>query len=610
MPSIKEECSLDIKEIESEIEEGLVKHDHQRLHQICETIRHSQVPSHMAPVVIKYMRRLQRCRSVHVSSTAACVLRTLLRDYTSNRSHASAAHTANGMHISLSDYLDMDIYVPRLEDRICDSNQKCSSTRCRYVVRGDIDNGRPMHAPVVYWMSRDQRIHDNWSLIRAQEMAEETESPLCVVFGLAPSFPGANLRHYGFMLRGLKLLQAEAEYYGIPVFILRGSPEETVPAFCRENGVTTLVSDFSPLRTAQRWKDRIASELVSSNIGTTFIEVDAHNVCPCWDVTPKCEFSAKTIRGKIHALVDEFLVEFPPVKEQSPELSGHTWVVPGGDRGWEGLYKFISGVDCGVDEVDWAVPGEGAAMDTLRNFLGNGGRGSRLESYATTRNDPCLSTNGGSSDLSPYMHFGHISAQRICLEVKRIKGFTTNKALFPEGDRTTGVHSFCEELVVRRELAENFCMFNPLYDSISGAHSWAQKTLREHWNDTRSVVYSEAELEEGKTSDNLWNAAQHELVYRGKMHGFMRMYWAKKILEWTTDPEDALRIAVYLNDKYSLDGRDPNGYVGCMWAIAGVHDRAWGPERPVFGKIRFMNYAGCKRKFDIDRYVALMQKLK
>jgi len=172
-----------------------------------------------------------------------------------------------------------------------------------------------------------------------------------------------------------------------------------------------------------------------------------------------------------------------------------------------------------------------------------------------------------------------------------------------------GVASFIEEMVVRRELADNFCHYNEQYDSLAGAAQWAQDSLAKHAGDPREYVYTQAQLENAETHDDLWNAAQLQMVEVGKMHGFLRMYWAKKILEWTESPEEALRIAIYLNDRYELDGRDPNGYVGCMWSIAGVHDMGW-TERQVFGKIRFMNYDGCKRKFDLPGFVKQFPKAK
>ena len=162
--------------------------------------------------------------------------------------------------------------------------------------------------------------------------------------------------------------------------------------------------------------------------------------------------------------------------------------------------------------------------------------------------------------------------------------------------------AFLEELIVRRELSDNFCYFNQNYDSFKGFPDWAKRTLNEHKKDKREFIHSKVQFENAATHEDLWNAAQRELVKTGKLHGYMRMYWAKKILEWSKSPEEALKIAVYLNDKYELDGRDTNGYAGCAWAIGGVHDRAWG-ERPVFGKIRYMNRKGAARKFDVESYI-------
>jgi deoxyribodipyrimidine photo-lyase len=185
------------------------------------------------------------------------------------------------------------------------------------------------------------------------------------------------------------------------------------------------------------------------------------------------------------------------------------------------------------------------------------------------------------------LHYGQVSAQRLAFQVQTLLGVNSESQ-----------EAYLEELIVRRELADNYCFYNSNYDNFNGFPDWAKKTLNEHRFDKREFLYSCDEFELAKTHDPLWNAAQNQMVRDGKMHGFLRMYWAKKILEWTPSPEEAQAIAIYLNDKYELDGIDPNGYTGINWSIGGVHDRAW-TERPVFGKIRFMNYAGCKRKFDV-----------
>jgi deoxyribodipyrimidine photo-lyase len=203
----------------------------------------------------------------------------------------------------------------------------------------------------------------------------------------------------------------------------------------------------------------------------------------------------------------------------------------------------------------------------------------------------------GQSNLSPYLHFGQISAQRVALEVS-----SSSVEESPQ-------QQFLEELIVRRELSDNFCYYNRNYDSIDGFPSWARTSLDKHAKDRRPYIYSLERFEHAETHDELWNAAQMEMIRTGKMHGYLRMYWAKKILEWTRNAADALKIAIFLNDRYELDGRDPNGYAGCAWSIGGVHDRAWF-ERPVFGKIRYMSYNGCKSKFDVESYIAEVKKWK
>ena len=238
----------------------------------------------------------------------------------------------------------------------------------------------------------------------------------------------------------------------------------------------------------------------------------------------------------------------------------------------------------GPPPVTWLKPGSNAALRRLDYFLEH-----TLSGYAWRRNDP---NQPGQSQLSPYLHFGQLSPQRVAWEVRR---------LFPSGSPDSD--AFLEELIVRRELADNYCFYTPDYDQTTAFPSWAQATLKEHLSDPRPASYLFAQLETAATADPLWNAAQNELVQTGKMHGYLRMYWAKKILEWSSQPQEALEAAVLLNDRYSLDGRDPNGYAGIAWSIGGVHDRPW-PSRPVFGKVRSMTFGGAKKKFDTAKYIA------
>ncbi|MDA0208247.1 MAG: deoxyribodipyrimidine photo-lyase [bacterium] len=419
---------------------------------------------------------------------------------------------------------------------------------------------------IVYWMDRDERYRHNHALLYAGAQAKEHNAPLVVVFNLVVDFLSGGMRQFDFKRRGLRELQDTFIKHGIAFTILLtdDSPRDLLHFF-QEVQAGMVVTDFSPLRIQRTWKRAVKKELK-----IPFFEVDAHNIVPVWEVSEKKEFAAYTIRKKIHTQLPEFLVDYP----RMPEVK--TIRAPKTD--WEAIQNVK--LD-GPDIVDTSS-GERAAHNTLRRFIA-----SRLDGYAEKRNDP---NEEALSGLSPYLHYGQISPQYVALSVRGANA--------PLNDR----EAFLEELIVRRELADNFCYYEPKYDAFEGFHEWARKSLDEHRKDKREYVYTRAQFEKAKTHDNLWNAAQREVVDTGKMHGYMRMYWAKKILEWTESPEDALKIAIYLNDKYELDGRDPNGYVGIAWSIGGVHDRAWN-ERPIFGKVRYMNANGAKRKFDTEGYI-------
>jgi len=440
-----------------------------------------------------------------------------------------------------------------------------------------VKEGKPVDGPVVYWMSRDQRVNDNWALLYAFEVANKHHQPVLVVFNLVDEFGGATKRIFHFMLKGLREIEESLLRKNIPFYITLGQPSGSMVNFIRHNHASTLVMDFDPLKIKREWQDEL-KRMLDINIYL----VDAHNIVPCWEASEKQEFAAYTIRPKIRRKLDEFLTSFP---ELGAQASINEKLKPEQRNNWEKIFDYLS-VDEGY-EIDWIKPGYMHGMDTLRFFMKE-----KLPAYASEKNDP----NGNIlSNLSPFLHFGQLSAQRIALEIKQNA---------KEDDNT---RSFLEELIIRRELSDNFCYYNENYDDFEGFPRWAKDTLKDHWNDGREKVYDYHEFEEAKTHDNLWNAAQMEMVKTGKMHGYIRMYWAKKILEWTENPSIALQYCIALNDKYELDGRDPNGYVGCAWSIGGVHDRAWG-ERPVFGKIRYMSYNGCKRKFDVEKYIGTWGK--
>ena len=440
-----------------------------------------------------------------------------------------------------------------------------NTLRVRILQEGQIRKG-----PVVYWMSRDQRTRDNWALLYAQELALQKQTSLCVIFCLVPSFLNAAIRQYAFMLKGLCEVAETLQSKNIHFILLQGDPENEIPVFIEKHQASVLTTDFDPLNIKSGWKKKVAER-----IRIPFYEIDTHNIIPCWIASSKQEYAARTIRPKIHKLLLEFLEPFPQIKKHPVPFKKKS-----SDYDWKQIIQSLS-VDKHIPEVNWITPGEKAAKSQLQIFIRN-----KLQYYDQARNDP---TKQGQSDLSPYFHFGQLSAQRTALDV--------TIANAPDKDKD----AFLEQLIIRRELTDNYCHYNKNYDHFKGLPQWCQNTLNQHREDPRTFNYSEKQFEESATHDALWNAAQMEMVKRGKMHGYMRMYWAKKILEWSQTPEDAFAVALYLNDKYSLDGRDPNGYVGVAWAIGGVHDRPW-QERSVFGKIRYMNFNGCKRKFNVKKY--------
>jgi deoxyribodipyrimidine photo-lyase len=426
------------------------------------------------------------------------------------------------------------------------------------------------NGPVVYWMSRDQRAEDNWALYYAQQTALKQNQPLVVLFALASDFLGATLRQYGFMLRGLTETFQKLAEKNIPFYLLTGPPAKVIAGWLQTNSANTVIIDFDPLKIKTLWKKELLQKL---NI--TCYEVDAHNIVPCWTASGKLEYAAYTIRPKIQRLLSEFLLPVPAISVQ-PSSDFAVQPLPP-------IAKLLAQltVDTNVSEITWLKPGSSAGQKAALTFIEE-----KLPYYDSQSNDP---TKNMQSNLSPYLHFGQISAQKIVLLIKKMQA-------------SSATESFLEELIIRRELADNFCFYQANYDKTTAFPAWAQKTLQEHLDDSRDYLYTVETLEQALTHDPLWNAAQRQMITTGKMHGYVRMYWAKKIFEWSQTPANAMTTAIYLNDKYQLDGRDPNGYAGIAWSMGGLHDRAWS-ERNIFGKIRYMNFNGMKRKFSIQTYM-------
>ena len=428
----------------------------------------------------------------------------------------------------------------------------------------------------VYRMRRAQRTLDNPALNTAIAAANALGQSVVVFFGLLARHPQANLRHYTFMIEGLaetaqKLAQRKC---GFVLRICEGAHSaDEFARFCIEVKPSMVVCDEDPARRDPTWKQ--AALLHPS---APLWSVDADVIVPSI-LLEKEQFAARTIRPRIQRRLAEFL---KPLGNQSVRVP---WNL---DR----KIKSVSVSPELIDQlhIDRSVScaamfrgGTDAALGALRGFIRD-----RLSDYASHHNKPEID---GTSRLSPYLHFGQIGPHTVALAVRG--------AAAPARDRD----AFLEELIIRRELAVNFVRYNPRFRRLASVEPWAHRTIREHARDARAYHYTEKQLVNAETHDVLWNAAQRQMVSSGWMHGYMRMYWAKKILEWSPSAAEAYDICVRLNDRYELDGRDPNGYAGVAWAIGGKHDRAWGPERPVYGKIRYMSFASTSRKFDCRAYI-------
>ncbi|GGR38850.1 deoxyribodipyrimidine photo-lyase [Deinococcus ruber] len=435
---------------------------------------------------------------------------------------------------------------------------------------------------VLYWMQASVRGAGNHALEHALSQANALGLPLLTVFGLTPTYPSANARHYQFLLEGLAAAAATLQQRGLS-FRIGLTPHHGPPQapLALAEQAALLITDRGYLRTSRTWRQWLSEQLTLHHPDLPFLQVEAEAVVPVHSASSKQEYAARTLRPKLRRLLPTFLV---PLLEGHPQHTldavpsppALTWLDVTTLDDPAALIRTF-GVE-GVPPVAAYRGGLTEARKRLRVFL------QRLERYEADRNDP---TVDDSSQLSAYLHYGHISPVEIALALQDTSG--------------AGVEAYLDELIVQRELNFNFCEYREDYDRYSAVPAWAQATLKEHQQDLRTYIYARAELEAATTHDVYWNAAQREMTQTGRMSNYLRMYWGKKVLEWTPDPADAFDTLVYLNDKYELDGRDPNSYGNIAW-IFGLHDRPW-IRRPIFGMVRYMAASGLKQKFDIKAYV-------
>ncbi len=442
-------------------------------------------------------------------------------------------------------------------------------------------NDRPRRdgAYVLYWMQQSQRASGNPALDHAIAEANALRLPVVVGFGLTDRYPEANARHFAFLLQGLGDVEAALGRRGIAFVVRLGAPDEVALALAADAAL--VVCDRGYLRHQRSWRRAVAD-----GAGCAVVEVEGDVVVPVGLVSTKAEYAARTIRPKILSHRDAFVVPSAGLACDRPSLD---LGVPGDVDLSEGLRLLDRlAIDRSVRPVQRFTGGTGEARARLAAFIASG-----LEGYAGGRSEP---GRWQGSLLSPYLHFGQISPVEIAAGIR-------GAAAGAPDDRA----AYLEELIVRRELAVNFVTFEPDYDRFTALPAWAQRTLRTHAGDPRDHLYAIEDLERAETHDPFWNAATREMTRTGFMHNTMRMYWAKKILEWSPAPDAAFRTALHLNNKYFLDGRDPSSYANVLWCF-GLHDRPW-VERPVFGQIRYMNAAGLRRKFDMDRYIDAVDRL-
>jgi deoxyribodipyrimidine photo-lyase len=429
---------------------------------------------------------------------------------------------------------------------------------------------------ILYWVQAAQREQYNLALEYAIHRANQLKKPLVCIFALTPDYPRANLRHYHFMISGLAQMKKALLAREIPLAVQLGNPEKIIPEASSKACIIVTDSGYTAIQ--RKWRMQIAKAV---NCEMTEVETDC--IVPVQKADNKEAYSAATLRPKINSKLKDYLVPVEKIQiknglKRSPlETEDITSITS--------ICEKLR-IDNSVLPSEFYSPGHKSAKRLLNDFIKN-----KLSRYDRDRNNPGLDAT---SNLSPYLHFGQISALETAIEINK--------------SNSNAKKAFLEELIVRRELARNFTYYNHNYQSLKALPNWARNTLRVHKKDKRQYIYTAKQFENAQTHDPCWNAAQTEMVITGKMHGYMRMYWGKKILEWTNTPAYALKTATELNDKYELDGRDPNGYAGLLWCF-GKHDRPWA-RRNIFGKVRYMAETGLQRKFDMDAYLKKVENLK
>ena len=460
---------------------------------------------------------------------------------------------------------------------------------------------------VLYWLIANRRVTWNYGLQRAVERAVELGKPLVILEALRIGYPWACERFHGFILEGMadnarRLQKTDVFYY--PYVEPAPDADKGLLAALSKRACLIVTDDFPAF-----FLPRMLAS-ATTKIPAHFELIDSNGLLPMHSAD-RVFPTAYAFRRFLQKTLPAFLTEHPkadPLKGVSlkvfkslPRDITSKWP--------RASHRLLSGDPSALAPFDLnhsvrpvsTHGGTGQARRILKKFLDD-----KLLQYSENRNHPDLD---GSSGLSPYLHFGHLSAHQVFHQTARKESWSSNML----SNKTTGSRSgwwgmseaaeaFLDQLVTWRELGFNMCRLNEDYAGYGSLPDWALKTLTQHEKDRRPHLYSPEDFKNARTHDPLWNAAQNQLLQEGRLHNYLRMLWGKKILEWTPSPRVALDIMIELNNKYALDGRDPNSYSGIFWVL-GRYDRAWGPERSVFGKVRYMSSENTARKLQLRQYL-------
>lgn len=427
---------------------------------------------------------------------------------------------------------------------------------------------------VLYWMQHSQRTEWNHALEYAVRVANDLDKGLVVGFGLMADYPDGNERHFQFMLEGLREVQSDLSDRDIKFVMRFGNPAEV--CLDLSTGACLVVCDRGYLSIHRAWRKKVAKKA-----SVRVIRVESDLVVPVESASDKQEYAARTIRKKLTGQYEEYLQR---PAHRSAKKSSKSYAIDKLEFTSVGDLLHQLSIDRSVPAVKEFTGGTAAAKERFDRFLDEG-----LPEYEDQRSDPLRQRV---SFMSPYLHFGQVSP-----------GYLLHK--LREKPATDDRESYVEELLVRRELTHNFVFYNDEYDRYNCLPEWARESLEKHANDERERVYTREELENAKTDDEYWNAAMQQIKQRGYLHNHMRMYWGKQIIRFTNTPRYAYQTALYLNNKYFLDGRDANSYANVAW-LFGLHDQGW-KERPVFGKVRIMTPGGLERKTKPEAFIDMVK---